>query len=686
MNFKTLLCTLIILLFIPISFAEEITPKVFYDYSSSTYGLKNSDGDIIIEASYTSIGSYYDEYAIVTLDGLYGVIDKSGKEIIAPTYQYIDKYTNGTFIAKMNNKLGALNNRGTIIIPFEYDNLSPFRKNSALALKDHKIGLIRKNNSIVHDFSWDNASIVNADSNYNTFVFVSNGEYGVANFDGKILVKASKTPLNHFSDTEVAFFENNLLGLKNFDEEIILEAIYSNIFETSDGYIVLKNKTYSFLDKKKNKISNDYLKLKKINNHLYSYLDGKAYGLYNVDQKQEVLPAIYSSLETMKNFDGTDSKYIALKIKTLDILKPYKVSLSDQSGNILIKPSYNNMKFVNDNLIVYYDKDSNFGVFNVVTKYDSGLVYSNLNVDTTNNFLIASDKSGKFVLLDKNGKAITDPSQDAILEKGDIFLVLKENNFAIYSKENNKLGTYKYNFFHGFKELNDSYVSVVRSGDRYGVIREDGSTLISTYYDYIDEFKYGYSIVTKNRKSGLIDSDGNLVIDMIYNNLYLISDKLAIYSLDGKLGYMKTDGNITINAKYDTATGFNEFGYAVVGIDGEKGLIRKNGTIALKRLYSDVRQISENQAVVKDKVANTFGIVDLSGNIITELIYDEIGVFNENNVAYIKVSSKYALINKTGEIITDFKYDTIGAFIDGLAKVTIDGESGFINAKGEYFN
>ena len=44
---------------------------------------------------------------------------------------------------------------------------------------------------------------------------------------------------------------------------------------------------------------------------------------------------------------------------------------------------------------------------------------------------------------------------------------------------------------------------------------------------------------------------------------------------------------------------------------------------------------------------------------------------------------KWGLLDATGKEITEFKFDLISYFNEGLAKVSIEGKSGFINNKGE---
>ncbi len=65
--------------------AAEITDY----YENGQYGLKDAEGNIILEPSYYTIYSFYNGYAMVSDGNLYGLIDTQGNEILPVAYEDI---------------------------------------------------------------------------------------------------------------------------------------------------------------------------------------------------------------------------------------------------------------------------------------------------------------------------------------------------------------------------------------------------------------------------------------------------------------------------------------------------------------------------------------------------------------------------------------------------------------------
>lgn len=115
---------------------------------------------------------------------------------------------------------------------------------------------------------------------------------------------------------------------------------------------------------------------------------------------------------------------------------------------------------------------------------------------------------------------------------------------------------------------------------------------------------------------------------------------------------------------------------------------------------------------------NKAGFVDLSGNLIIPLIYDDADLFSDglakvkkdgktffinyqgdiaihipNNIevmsefkegfVVVKKNSKIGFMDKIGQIIIDFQYDNASDFREGLAVVVMNNKSGFIDKTGK---
>lgn len=79
---------------------------------------------------------------------------------------------------------------------------------------------------------------------------------------------------------------------------------------------------------------------------------------------------------------------------------------------------------------------------------------------------------------------------------------------------------------------------------------------------------------------------------------------------------------------------------------------------------------------------NKHGYVDLGGNIVIPLIYDEGLTFNEGYAA-VRLGNHWLYLDSTGKQITEAIYGDAQSFHDGLAAVSKGGLAGFINTSGK---
>lgn len=103
--------------------------------------------------------------------------------------------------------------------------------------------------------------------------------------------------------------------------------------------------------------------------------------------------------------------------------------------------------------------------------------------------------------------------------------------------------------------------------------------------------------------------------------------------------------------------------------DGKWGFKKSNDTI-IKPIYDFVRAFDENIARVCKN--NKWGLVDIKGNYLTEIIYDNINPIKTNNndsikYSFVYLNGKKGIINSNGKITVPVIYDYIrdnGEFLE----------------------
>ena len=82
--------------------------------------------------------------------------------------------------------------------------------------------------------------------------------------------------------------------------------------------------------------------------------------------------------------------------------------------------------------------------------------------------------------------------------------------------------------------------------------------------------------------------------------------------------------------------------------------------------------------LIKDE--KRWGFTDHKGNIVIDLVYEEVYAF-EDGKARVKKDDRWGMIDLKGNVAVPFEYDAIGAFMPdvNLARVCRDGKFGAIN-------
>lgn len=162
-------------------------------------------------------------------------------------------------------------------------------------------------------------------------------------------------------------------------------------------------------------------------------------------------------------------------------------------------------------------------------------------------------------------------------------------------------------------------------------------------YDKIGDFQNGLAKVKLNGKWGFIDKDGNLAIELIYDEVDDFNYQgFAKIKLNDKVGYINRNGKVTIEPIFDEIGNFDEYDFMQVKLDGKCGFIDKNSNF-----YDEVGGFSNGLA--KIKLNDKWGFVNASGDVIIELMYDEVGDFNYQGVARVKLDDKWGFIDKNGK-------------------------------------
>lgn len=207
---------------------------------------------------------------------------------------------------------------------------------------------------------------------------------------------------------------------------------------------------------------------------------------------------------------------------------------------------------------------------------------------------------------------------------------------------------------------------------KYGYIDKTGKEVIPCKYERVGDFSEGLAMVGISTgekddwggpilKCGYIDITGKEVIPcqyaqgVDYNGAF--SEGLAAVVKDGKYGYIDKTGKEVIPCKYDYAYSFSE-GLAMVMLDEKAGCVDKTGRVVIPLQYEPAE-----------------GSLDFHEDLATIAV--------EVEDSYGQPSRKWGFIDKTGKEFVPCKYDSADSFSEGLARVSLNGKSSYIDKKGK---
>ncbi len=207
----------------------------YYDDELLLYGIKDFEGNIILEPRYAIIQPFQNDISIVT-DGnnKTGAINIYGEVIVPFEYDNLTYSTdNNQFLFGKNGKFGIMDEKCNIIIPNQYDELSVFHKGYAIFLIQDKYGILDSNNIIVVEPTFDYI----AEHTDSHFIATDNdsNDYVLYTFDKKKPIASYKYIVYAQADDLFLVFKDNKYGFINGMGQVVIPIKYSYAHPFVDG-------------------------------------------------------------------------------------------------------------------------------------------------------------------------------------------------------------------------------------------------------------------------------------------------------------------------------------------------------------------------------------------------------------------------------------------------------------------
>lgn len=271
-------------------------------------------------------------------------------------------------------------------------------------------------------------------------------------------------------------------------------------------------------------------------------------------------------------------------------------------------------------------------------------------------------------------------------------VVWNGKNMEVSRSAGNLVGTRKYYLssdiypYKGVsKEVTGTHIlfSVMnRKTGKYGVIRDDGKTMLGFKYDYIYKTYKDMAIIRDdNRKAYLVNYKGKTLTSKKYDKIYTFHNGKAVVKLDKKYGVISDTGKELVTPTYskliatklDLANTFDTYSRDETNIKNiSDGMIVKKGEDyiyinkagkkkVLEETYDNIEKLSN----VKYKVSpllvtmsnGKYGIITPNGKELHEPKYDFFGILSKAKGIFSLGRRKYG---KSGSYMSEIIIDKDG--------------------------
>ena len=434
--------------------------------------------------------------------------------------------------------------------------------------------------------------------------------------------------------------------------------------------------------------------LSKICNEYSSARKGKKVGIVKTDSLEVVVDFIYDRYENRVSVSLWENKN---EKKLFNVHLEGKSLIIDEKNNVLQNYSYEYIQKQKDFIITYLNN-----LKGVVNKNGNVLFeprFSSCEI-ISNNRILAKEGNVYFIY-DENGKLLKS------VEANYIRYVSPDNILQVHFEKNGKNGLFDDDFnviienkYDEIKVVNDNLI-FVRNGNQTIALNKRNEVVKNFDFPFVfykevklknGSFNY---VISKNNsyeaKQGLLNDKFELVVPIECNWFEYNEDVWVVKK--GRSDYLYgMDYKEIKRVKFKEIGKFEPTGLScTVDEEGKFRFIDYNGNVFNNQEYDRIylgRNSMLNYLFSKDLLAvsikGKWGYINKSGNLVTEIIYEEAGEFDSRGFAIVKLNEKWGIINKMGESVILPLYEQILKLDQkGNAILKQNSKWGVINTKGE---
>jgi hypothetical protein len=225
---------------------------------------------------------------------------------------------------------------------------------------------------------------------------------------------------------------------------------------------------------------------------------------------------------------------------------------------------------------------------------------------------------------------------------------------------------------------------MVKQNGKWGLRSVSDKKLTDFAYDDFKQGCFCYQVIVKiGNKWGVVEQDGDLIIPVIYDAIE-VYDNHYITTKWGKQGVCFSDGELAVSPRYDAVKPGPD--YIVLTKNSKKGALADSGKHLLFPFkYEDIMPCSFNCIGIKQN--RRWQLVTRQMKPLTTDEYDDIKTFmlGAPKTVGLRRNRKWLLTGFDGRRVTDMEFNEIDAHYTDFLIGKIDGKYGVIDQTGKVF-
>lgn len=536
----------------PYTFDQDDDSRFFTEFTRTgrvhciepKWGYINLYGEELVSYQYDHASPYHRNHAVVLKDGKQGILNGEGIELLAPQYDGVDFLENTDsslyLIHKQQQWKGAVDTLGQLIFPTQYIQVRTYQEDR-IAVQDTTgaWGFLGRKGEVVVPITQRRIR----DYKEGRAAFLEGHKWGFYNKEGQAIVPATYIRVGDFSEGKAwVQLPRGQRGYIDQEGKILFQGRYSQLKDFQEGLAVVRvsKKGWGIIDSTGAFILSPKKKYKKIISYneygLAKVRIGKKYRLVDkagkwvgkrafgaIKEFSEGLAAVRLQATGQSSIFGTNLNW----------------RLIDTAGNFVGKEEYRKIDAFSEGLALFKNQKGKYGYLN-----QQGQVAIPATFIKASNFeagkAVVWKAYNKTGVLDSSGQVIMPIIYDKILayDKG-LALLKKRNSGYGYIHENAQPQTpLLYQSAKPFKHQ----VALVRPQDKWGLINQQGLTVLSAKYDAISDFEEGVATVTINKFWGIVNDQGQVLLEPIYEQIKYMGNGLFRVEKANKVGYIDDKG------------------------------------------------------------------------------------------------------------------------------------------------